>query len=247
MSVGSSHKSRSRGAARRTRTERRTAERTARKQQVRRRQPRIPVSALVGGAVTLAALVAILAYALIRSSPAQSNQALTSPNDLNPSSSTLNVGATAPNFTLHDVSGNPFTLSAQRDHPVLLEFFAVWCPHCQAEAPTIARLTRAFSPHGVRVWSVLASPYGRNYDNSGGTDLRPANKGDLQWFAQTFNVRHPQLVDPHFRVVNRYGLPGYPTIFVIDGKGRIAYAESGEVSYSALAGALQKALHGGSR
>jgi thiol-disulfide isomerase/thioredoxin len=153
----------------------------------------------------------------------------------------LPVKSKAPDFDLATVDGQHYRLSALRGHPVLLEFFAVWCPHCQREAPILNRIDQAFASQGLRSLLILANPYGHNYDVSGGTDRRLANRGDIAWFQQTFKVAHPILIDPTFATVNRYGVNGYPTIYVLDRKGVIRSATSGEVPYQQLAAAVAAA------
>jgi peroxiredoxin len=154
----------------------------------------------------------------------------------------LKVGTTAPDFTLHDAQGNGHSLADQRGHPVVLEFFAVWCPHCQREAPIINALANQYSAKGVRVWSILANPYGPNYDRSFGQDTTPASASDLEWFAKNFHEHVPQLIDPSFHVVNTYGVSSYPGIYVIDGRGKIVHASAGEQPESALSDAINSTL-----
>ena len=199
---------------------------------------------VLGSIVTAVIVLAIFAWAVFRSYAVTNAtpSALTNPNALNPAPQLLSVGSTAPNFTLKDANGKVYNLAAQRGHPVLLEYFAVWCPICQGEAPIMAQLTKHYTPKGVRVWSVLSNPYGRNYESSGRTDLTLAGKSDLSWFAQTFNVQHPQLIDPQFGTVNRYGISGYPGLYVVDPNGKITFVADQHESYSTLATALDKAL-----
>jgi len=123
-----------------------------------------------------------------------------------------------------------------------LEFFAIWCPHCQNEAPILNQIDAAFAPKGERTVSILASPYGRDYDTSGGTNRRLADRGDLSWFDTTFKVQHTTLIDPSFAVVNRYGANSYPTIYVVDSSSTIRFAQAGDVAYQDLANALTQ-LH----
>ena len=42
-----------------------------------------------------------------------------------------------PDFTLAGLDGNPVALSDFRGHYVLLNFWATWCPPCQAELPEL--------------------------------------------------------------------------------------------------------------
>jgi peroxiredoxin len=198
---------------------------------------------ILGGILTAAIILAIFGWAIVRSYTSSSSpSALANPNALNPAPQMLSTGSTAPDFTLRDANGASYTLAAQRGHPVLLEFFAIWCPVCQGEAPIMAQITKNYVPKGVRVWSILSSPYGPNYDLSGRTDLRLATKTDLAWFAKTFHVQHPQLIDPQFATVNRYGINGYPGIYVINPNGTIRYVADNHEPYATLATQLNKAL-----
>jgi thiol-disulfide isomerase/thioredoxin len=167
---------------------------------------------------------------------------LTVPADLNPATNLLPVGTMAPNFRLATATGLRHTLSDLRGHPVVLEFIAVWCPHCQHEAPIVNRLVQQYRPLGVYLLDILANPYGKNYDLSGGTDVRPATRDDLAWYARTFHVSLPILIDPRFRTVNRYGIDSYPTLYILDARGIISKTFVGETPYAALSAAIQSVM-----
>ena len=195
---------------------------------------------------TLATLLRVLPLSAQARGVAASQQGqtggLTNPNDLNPASSTLPIRSVAPDFSLTTVAGRRYRLSSLRGHPVLLEFIAVWCPHCQREAVVINRIHARYASglgRGLVVLSILANPYGRNYETTGSRRL--ADRGDVAWFQRTFHTREPILIDPTFATVNRYGAGSYPTIYILDGKGVVHYASQGEVSYETLATAVVKA------
>lgn len=188
-------------------------------------------------------LVAIIVVVAIMAGGASSNSAaLTNAAALNPAPRLLAVGTKAPDFDLTTVGGQRYSLSRERGHPVLVEFFAVWCPHCQREAPILHQIDAAYGPKGLRTLAILANPYGRNYDLSNGTDLTPASRADVTWFEKTFSVTHPTLIDPTFGTVNRYGAGSYPTMYVIDGSGVVRYAIHTEAPYGDLAAAVAAAM-----
>jgi len=193
---------------------------------------------LIAATIAIVVLVGGL-VASQSSSSSSSSPGLTTPQALNPASSLLPVGSKAPNFDLSTTSGQHYQLSSQQGHVVLLEYFAVWCPVCQAEAPTMAQIDKHFQPLGLKSFSILSNPYGRYYESKG--DMRPVNSGDVSWFKQTFAVNHPILIDPTFANVNHAGVSSYPTIYVIDGHGIIRYASSGEIPYSQLASSINAA------
>jgi peroxiredoxin len=186
--------------------------------------------------------VVVFIGVLLAESNGPSGVGLVNANDLNPGPSPLTVGAKAPDFTLKTVEGKSYSLASFMGKPVLLEFFAVWCPHCQAEAKVLNQLDAAFNPHGLQTIAVLASPYGQNYDKSGGTDLTIATKSDINWFISNFKVKHPTLIDPTFATVNKYGASSYPTLYVLDKKGIVQFANTGEQPYNAMATVIQAAL-----
>lgn len=219
---------------------RRARERAAQAQAARRR-----ILIMWLGSISVIVVVLIVAIAFYRNRSSSANAAaLTDPNAYNPPNTMLKKGTTAPNFDLATIDGTHYRLSDLRGHPVLLEFFAVWCPHCQAEAPLLNQLDKHFASKGLHTFSILASPYGKDYDTSGGTDLRLADKSDVTWFKSTYSVAHPILIDPKYATVNKYGFPGYPGIYILNGAGKVTYTHSGDVAYQTLADAVAAAMKG---
>jgi peroxiredoxin len=140
--------------------------------------------------------------------------------------SLLKPGTAAPAFTLKTPQGQAVSLSDYRGKAVLLELFATWCPHCQAEAPHLAKLARELVPNGVQFVSV-------NGDSE--------DAASVFAFHRYFASPYPALLDYQGSpsgsftklgkagpVSSAYRLQSFPTFYVIKPDGTIAWAAQGE-------------------
>lgn len=59
------------------------------------------------------------------------------------------TGTAAPNFTLPTPAGQSVTLRSLAGTPVMLNFWATWCPNCRAEMSQIAAFRRQEAGHVV--------------------------------------------------------------------------------------------------
>jgi peroxiredoxin len=138
----------------------------------------------------------------------------------------LPVGAQAPDFTLRTPTGERVSLRDFRGKAVLLEFFATWCPHCNAEALHVKRLYESLPKDRVAFVSI-----------NGDGETAPSVFAYHVWWRLPF----PTLLDPNeddpgtFRhpgargpVTAGYGVLLFPTFFVVDPRGRIAWRSDGE-------------------
>lgn len=149
------------------------------------------------------------------------------------------LGKPAPDFTLADLEGNTYTLREFQDkNPVLLEFFAVWCPHCQNQAPTTSQIAENNKEKGLIVLHVNSSPYGRLYSYG---NFGSVTENDLKWYRDKFNVNEPLLFDQG-EISQRYGIRGTPSFALINKDGNLVWQHSGEASIAALQTAIDKVL-----
>jgi thiol-disulfide isomerase/thioredoxin len=137
----------------------------------------------------------------------------------------LPVGSLAPSFSAHTPTGKTVSLASLRGKPVLLEFFATWCPHCAAEAPHLQKLFASLGAHRVAFVGVDAN----------GEDAPSV----FAWHVY-FGLGFPAVLDPsahavtfphhgHMGPISRsYHVGAYPTFYVLDRQGRIVWRGDGE-------------------
>jgi len=60
-------------------------------------------------------------------------------------------GKRAPNFVLHDLSGKSISLKDYAGKPVVVNFWATWCPPCLLEMPWFEEMTKKYSASGLTI------------------------------------------------------------------------------------------------
>ena len=112
----------------------------------------------------------------------------------------------APDFQLPDAKGGSVSLSAQRGHPVLLNFWATWCPPCVDEVPSLEDLARKLEGTDLRLLAV-------SVDDDWAAIRRFFPKGS------SIGV----LLDTSHDIPKKFGTDKYPETFLIDAAGRVRY------------------------
>ena len=123
----------------------------------------------------------------------------------NPVPPDTSIGSKAPEFTLEDISGKEVSLSSFKGKPVLLNFWATWCPYCRRERPHLNTLYNDYKDKGLIILSVS-------------TDQSVAKvKEYLKNTPADFIV----LSDWKGTVSLLYGVQGLPTSYLISREGII--------------------------
>lgn len=117
----------------------------------------------------------------------------------------------APDFTLQDVDGKTWRLSELRGRPVIVNFWATWCPPCREEMPSMQRAWEQLQAEGVMMLAV-------NVGESADTVFQ---------FTANYPVDFPLLLDLDSSVLSQWPVKGLPATFVVDAQGRIAYRAIG--------------------
>jgi len=110
-----------------------------------------------------------------------------------------------PKITLLSLQGgDPVPITSYRGHPVLINFWATWCPPCRAELPELQHLYEKYGQRGLKVAAV-------NVDRSSA--------------GVTAFVRNHNLTLPVFRLdesaLRRLRVSSIPMSVLIDGSGRV--------------------------
>jgi cytochrome c biogenesis protein CcmG, thiol:disulfide interchange protein DsbE len=159
-------------------------------------------------------LVAFVLVIVLRGSPRSPEE--TFPTSVPPS---LAVGSTAPGFTLERLGGGaPVSLSTFHGTPVVLSFFASWCPHCREDLSAFAAIARS-SAGRVQVLGV------------------DSNDGDgtaAQRLLTRAGSNYPVGVDPHASVAQLYRIVALPVTYFLDGRGRVVGVDFGQLTVSRL-------------
>jgi cytochrome c-type biogenesis protein len=135
----------------------------------------------------------------------------------------LNVGQTAPDFTVKQLDGQQVSLSALQGKIVLLNFWATWCGPCRAEMPSFQALADKYRTQG---FEVLAVNYAEQPDAVGAF---------VREVGFTFRVG----LDPSGVINRQYHVGGYPTSYVIGRDGAILERWSGPVNVDQFEKVLQ--------
>ncbi len=128
------------------------------------------------------------------------------------------VGHPAPDFTVTDIAGQRFQLSALRGKPVVLNFWATWCPPCKAELPELQA--------GSQRLAGQVTVVGLNQGESAET---------VRSFAQQIGLTYPIPLDERMDVSGAYGVRSLPTTFFIDRSGVIRDIQLGALTEATFA------------
>jgi peroxiredoxin len=128
------------------------------------------------------------------------------------------VNYAAPELSLQNINGTTESLTDYREHVVLVNNWATWCPPCKAEMPTLAAY---YDEHNAEGFTIIAI--------EAGDPLEPVAQ-----FAKSYGLKFPIWLDPNSASLKAFGNGSLPNSYVIDRTGTVRYAWTGEISKSML-------------
>ncbi len=122
----------------------------------------------------------------------------------------LDVGEPSPGFALETLEGQPVSLADFKDKsPVMIVFWATWCPICKKELPQIKKIAADFGPQGLAVLGI----------NVGVND----SPRKAQAYHERYDLNYPVAFDHGSKVSRAFGVAGTPTVVILDKRGIVRY------------------------
>lgn len=117
----------------------------------------------------------------------------------------------APLFTLPDTNGRLHRLADYRGRPVIINFWATWCPPCREEIPSMNRAWKILEQEDI---VMLAVNVGEDEDT-------------IFIFNADYPADFPILMDRTGRIIEQWPVMGLPTTYVVAPDGTLAYRAIG--------------------
>jgi len=136
------------------------------------------------------------------------------------------IGKPMPSFSLVTLDGRTVTAVKLRGRPVVLNFWASWCPSCVDEHAALLDAAQRYGT-SVLIVGVLYQ------DTPDGARSFEARYGEPSW---------PTLLDPNGSLAIDFGVSGPPESYVIDANGIVRYTQFGPLTEQVIADQVGRIL-----
>ena len=130
-------------------------------------------------------------------------------------------------FTLTDLAGRPVRLADLRGKVVWINFWASWCPPCQAETPVLRDTYSAYKGRGLAVI---------------GISVQETNAADVAAYAARYGLGYTVAADLSADIFHRYGVYALPTQYFVDTNGIIRAVIQGPMDMTTAAQQIEALL-----
>ena len=136
----------------------------------------------------------------------------------------MSAGEIAPPVTLTGLDGKVYRLQDLHGKDVILNFWATWCPPCKLEMPLLEATYEQFKDQGVIVIGIN--------DKETVSTITP--------FIQGMGITFPIWLDPNEGSFQDFQIPGLPTTYFIDRRGRLVDENIGPLTQAKMTDYLNK-------
>jgi len=110
-------------------------------------------------------------------------------------------------LTLTDIDKNKVDFKVYKEQPLLVHFWATWCPVCKLEVANIERLSKEYSIITIAV-------------NSGSDE-------ELKIFMKEHELSYKVIHDKSGKLAKKFNIEVYPTTLIYNKKGELKFTEVG--------------------
>ncbi|MCF8566438.1 TlpA family protein disulfide reductase [Alicyclobacillus tolerans] len=126
-------------------------------------------------------------------------------------------------------AGPGLSTSAYAGKPMFINFWASWCPPCQAETPD---LVKAYKQFGNKVQFIGVNVTAQD------------SLANASAFVKHYGIDYPVLLDQSNAIANQFQVSAFPTSFFVNASGTIVLRVEGAVTPQQLTSTLQKIAGG---
>lgn len=118
------------------------------------------------------------------------------------------------------INSDALTLASLRGRVVVVDFWTFGCYNCRNTLPSIKRLHDTYAAKGLTVVGVHTpeSAYEKDFAN-------------VRRSVGSLGIRYPVVTDNDYATWHAYNVNAWPTVFILDRRGRVRYQHVGEGAY----------------
>lgn len=126
----------------------------------------------------------------------------------------------APDFALPDLENRTHRLADYRGRPLLVSFWATWCPSCRKELPALAALHKAIAHSGIAVITIDVGDRAEH----------------IRTFLETHSIQGLTVLrDPDKQIATAWHVIGLPCAYGVSASGQLRLGALGARDWTAPA------------
>lgn len=137
----------------------------------------------------------------------------------------------APDFTVYDANGKAVKLSDFKGKPIVLNFWASWCPPCKAELPDF---NKAYKEYGDCVMFLMVDMV------DGDRESNTSGEAYIKGQGYIFDI----YLDTKQNAATVYEVSSIPTTYFIDAQGNIVSKHVGMIDAKTLTNGIKSIYNG---